>query len=312
MSNVGLIPYTVQTVLKDTKVIPPGVKLIEAPAAWEHGYLGNEIVIAVLDTGCDPTHLELKKQIIAGRNFTTDNHGDPAIFDDGNGHGTHVCGTICAERNNEGIIGVAPMAKLLILKVLNNRGNGELKWVIEGIRYALKWRGPNGERVRIISMSLGGRENSRELHVSIQEAIKQQILVVCAAGNEGDGSNHTDEFAYPGAYPEVVQVGSVNMQRRISSFSNSNREVDLVAPGEDIVSTYPNNQFAVLSGTSMAAPHVSAAAALIIEQCEKEFERTITEPEIYAQLIKRTVSLTYSRRLQGNGIINLASGYTSL
>jgi len=166
-------------------------------------------------------------------------------------------------------------------------------------------------RVRVISMSLGGRENSPELHKAIQEAISQEILVVCAAGNEGDGNDETDEFAYPGAYPEVVQVGSVNLQKEISEFSNSNNAIDLVAPGEEILSTYLNNEFAVLSGTSMATPHVSGAAALIIEQCEKEFDRPLTEAEIYAQLIKRTISLNYSRRYQGNGVLNLDSDFVS-
>ena len=307
MSNVGLIPFTIQSVLKDTKIIPPGIKLISAPTAWEHGYSGKGSVIAVLDTGCDPNHFELKNQIMDGYNFTTDDQGDPKNIMDYSGHGTHVCGTICAEENDKGVIGVAPKAKLLVVKVLSGQGYGDTKWVTDGIRYATKWRGPDGERVRVISMSLGGREDSPELHKAIQEAISQEILVVCAAGNEGDGNDETDEFAYPGAYPEVVQVGSVNLQKEISEFSNSNKAIDLVAPGEEIVSTYLNNEFAVLSGTSMATPHVSGAAALIIEQCEKEFDRPLTEAEIYAQLVKRTVSLNYSRRYQGNGMLNLAS-----
>lgn len=311
MSKVGLIPFTIQTVLKDTKIIPPGIKLVGAPNSWEQGYFGNGNVIAVLDTGCDSSHFELQNQIIDVYNFTTDDKGDPKNVKDYNGHGTHVCGTICAEENDRGVIGVAPKAKLLVLKVLSGQGYGETKWVTEGIRYATKWRGPNGERVRVISMSLGGRDDHPDLHKAIQEAISQEILVVCAAGNEGDGNHETDEFAYPGAYPEVVQVGSVNLQKEISTFSNTNKVIDLVAPGEEIISTYLNNEFAVLSGTSMATPHVSGAVALIIEQCEKEFDRSLTEAEVYAQLIKRTVSLNYSRRYQGNGLLDLGLGVDS-
>ncbi|MCL7745661.1 S8 family peptidase [Halalkalibacter alkaliphilus] len=293
--------------MKNTKVIPPGIELIEAPSVWEQGYSGEGIVIAVLDTGCDSDHFELKDQIIDGYNFTTDDNGDRTIFEDYNGHGTHVCGTICAAKNDEGVIGVAPKARLLVLKVLSGQGYGDTKWVTEGVRHAKNWRGENGERVRVISMSLGGRENNPELHQAIQEAIQQDILVVCAAGNEGDGKDETDEYAYPGAFPEVVQVGSVNLRGEISKFSNTNCKIDLVAPGEEILSTYLNNEFAVLSGTSMAAPHISGAAALIIEQSEKEFDCLLSEPELYAQLIKRTVSLNYSRRFQGNGILKLAS-----
>ncbi|MFD2212267.1 S8 family peptidase [Metabacillus endolithicus] len=311
MSKVGLIPFTIQTVLKDTKIIPPGIELVGAPTAWEQGYFGHGNVIAVLDTGCDSSHFELQNQIIDGYNFTTDDGGDPKNIKDYNGHGTHVCGTICAEENDRGVVGVAPKAKLLVLKVLSGQGYGETKWVTEGIRYATKWRGPNGERVRVISMSLGGREDDQDLYKAVQEAINQEILIVCAAGNEGDGRYETDEFAYPGAYPEVVQVGSVNLQKEISDFSNTNRAIDLVAPGEEILSTYLNNEFAVLSGTSMATPHVSGAVALIIEQCEKEFDRPLTEAEIYAQLIKRTHSLNYSRRYQGNGMLNLTLDFGS-
>lgn len=306
MSKVGLIPFTIQSVLKNTKIIPPGIQLVGAPTAWERGYYGNGNVIAVLDTGCDSSHFELQNKIIDVYNFTTDDQGDPKNIKDYNGHGTHVCGTICAEENDRGVIGVAPKAKLLVLKVLSGQGYGETKWVTEGIRYAANWRGPKGERVRVISMSLGGSEDNPQLHKAIQEAISQGILIVCAAGNEGDGNHETDEFAYPGAYPEVVQVGSVNLQKEISAFSNTNKVIDLVAPGEEIISTYLNNEFAVLSGTSMATPHVSGAVALIIEQCEKEFNRSLTEAEIYAQLIKRTTSLNYSRRSQGNGILNVA------
>ncbi|WP_052144557.1 S8 family peptidase [Halalkalibacter okhensis] len=293
--------------MQDTKVIPPGIELIEAPSVWEQGYSGDGIVIAVLDTGCDSDHFELKDQIVDGYNFTTDDNGDRTVFEDYNGHGTHVCGTICAAENDAGVIGVAPKAKLLVLKVLSGQGFGDTKWVTDGVRYATNWRGEHGERVRVISMSLGGREDSPELHQAIQEAIQQDILVVCAAGNEGDGNDETDEYAYPGAYPEVVQVGSVNLQEEMSRFSNTNCKIDLVAPGEEILSTYLNNEFAVLSGTSMAAPHISGAVALIIEQSEKEFDRSLSEAELYAQLIKRTVSLNYSRRFQGNGMLKLVS-----
>ncbi|MFC0470628.1 S8 family peptidase [Halalkalibacter kiskunsagensis] len=294
--------------MQDTKVIPPGIELIEAPSVWEQGYTGDGIVIAVLDTGCDSDHYELTDQIIGGYNFTTDDNRDTSVFEDYNGHGTHVCGTICAAENDAGVIGVAPKAKVLVIKVLTGQGFGDTRWITEGVRYATKWRGEKGERVRVISMSLGGREDSPELHEAVKEAIRQDILVICAAGNEGDGDDATDEYAYPGAYPEVVQVGSVNLQEEISKFSNTNCKIDLVAPGEEILSTYLNNEFAVLSGTSMAAPHISGAAALLIEQSEKEFERPLSEPELYAQLIKRTVTLNYSRRFQGNGILKLATG----
>ena len=103
---------------------------------------------------------------------------------------------------------------------------------------------------------------------------------------------------------EVIEVGAVNLERKIACFSNSNQEIDLVAPGDEILSTYPEGKYAVLSGTSMATPHV-AALALLIKQCEKEYSRKLSEPEIYAQLIKRTVPLGYERTSEGNGLIDL-------
>ena len=139
----------------------------------------------------------------------------------------------------------------------------------------------------------------------VADAVKQDVLVVCAAGNNGDCNDNTEELDYPGAYSEVIEVGAVNLERKITCFSNSNQEIDLVAPGDEILSTYPDGKYAVLSGTSMATPHVAGALALLIKQCEKEYGRKLSEPEIYAQLIKRTVPLGYERTSEGNGLLDL-------
>ena len=144
-----------------------------------------------------------------------------------------------------------------------------------------------------------------ELYQAIKKAIANNILVVCAAGNEGDGDDSTDEFAYPGCYNEVISVGAINLKRRSSDFTNSHNEIDLVAPGEKIISTYLNGKYATLSGTSMAAPHVSGALALIKDLVNNSFGRQLSEPELYAQLIKRTVPLGFSPKLEGNGLIYL-------
>ncbi len=190
---------------------------------------------------------------------------------------------------------------MLIVKVLDQNGSGQYEWIINGIYYAIE------QNVDIISMSLGGPEDVPELHEAIQKAVEQHILVVCAAGNEGDGQDITNELGYPGSYNEVISVGAINLNRRISDFSNSNNEVDLVAPGENILSTYPNGKYASLSGTSMATPHVSGALALIKAISNQAFERKLTEPEIYAQLIKRTVPLGHSPKLEGNGMVYLTA-----
>ncbi|AZU61901.1 S8 family peptidase [Neobacillus mesonae] len=296
--KMRLIPYRFIAEVEEAAEVPTGVEMIQAPQVWEKTK-GQGITIAILDTGCDVTHPDLKDRIIGGRNFTNDDKGNQDIYMDYNGHGTHVAGTVAATENQMGVVGVAPEANLLIVKVLDRHGSGQYEWIIKGIHFAIE------QKVDIISMSLGGPADVPALHEAIQKAVTNNILVVCAAGNEGDGQDSTDELGYPGAYNEVISVGAINLERSISEFSNSNKELDLVAPGENILSTYLNGKFARLSGTSMATPHVSGALALIKAISNEAFERELTEPELYAQLIRRTIPLGNSPKLEGNGMIYL-------
>ncbi|WP_102028362.1 S8 family peptidase [Salirhabdus sp. Marseille-P4669] len=298
--NVRLIHYRLIEQLEEVYEVPKGVEMIQAPQVWERSK-GEGVTIAILDTGCDTTHPDLKGNIIGGKNFTTDDEGNANIFEDYNGHGTHVAGTIAAKQTNDhGVMGVAPEAKLLILKVLDRNGSGQYDWIINAIHYAIE------QKVDVISMSLGGPNDVPELHDAIKTAVlEHNIPVVCAAGNEGDGNHETDEFAYPASYNEVISVGAVDLERNSSDFTNSNNQVDLVAPGEKITSTFLDGGYATLSGTSMATPHISASLALIKNIVEHNFERSITEAEMYAQLIKRTVPLGNSPRVEGNGMVFL-------
>ncbi|WP_419883559.1 S8 family peptidase [Peribacillus sp. B-H-3] len=298
--KMRLYPYQVIAETETASEIPKGVELIQAPKVWDKTK-GGGITIAILDTGCDITHPDLKEQIIGGKNFTGDDQSNPDIYKDYNGHGTHVAGTMAAAENNAGVVGVAPGAKLLIVKVLDKNGSGQYEWIINGIHYAIE------QKADIISMSLGGPEDLPELHDAIKKAVDNNILVVCAAGNDGDGKDVTDELDYPGCYNEVISVGAVNLERRSSDFSNSNNEIDLVAPGEEILSTYKDGKYATLSGTSMATPHVSGAMALVKDYANKSFERKLTVPELYAQLIKRTVPLGNSPKVEGNGLLYLTA-----
>jgi len=295
---VRVIPYKVIEETEAINEVPKGVELIQAPQLWNETK-GKGITVAILDTGCEISHPDLKDRIIGGRNFTDDDRSNPDLYSDYNGHGTHVAGTIAASENLAGVIGAAPEASLLIVKVLNKAGSGKYEWIIKGIHHAIE------QKADIISMSLGGPSDVPELHAAIQTAVEKNILVVCAAGNEGDGDDSTNEFAYPGCYNEVISVGAINLERGSSDFTNSNNEIDLVAPGEGILSTYLNGKYATLSGTSMAAPHVSGALALIKTYANKHFDRPLSEPELYAQLIRRTVPLGNSPKLEGNGLVYL-------
>jgi major intracellular serine protease len=305
MNQVELISYKVKEVVTKVKAVPSGVEFIQAPTLWKKGIRGNGVVVAVLDSGCQMNHPALQSQIIGGYNFTSDHKGNPKNFSDNTGHGTHVCGTIAAVQNSANVVGVAPKVKLLVLKVVTRYGSGQNKWTIQAINYAIKWRGPNGERVRVISMSLGGPDNDPKLHQAVKNAVANNIVFVCAAGNYVNSLSRYQTI-YPGSYNEVIQVGSINMQGEISKFTNTNSEIDIFAPGENILSTYINNGYAVMSGTSMATPHVSGAIALLIQYNETVLNRTITVREIYKKLMNRTIEIpSYMRNQDGYRILKL-------
>ncbi|UEL48460.1 S8 family peptidase [Terrisporobacter hibernicus] len=297
--KVKLIPFIMNRGVKNTGKTPYGVTMIQAKNMWSESSRGEGINIAVIDSGCDIDHESLKENFAFVRNFTDEDKKNPNIVIDRVGHGTHVAGIIAANGNNNTVVGVAPWANLYILKAIDKTGSGKVSWVINAINYAVE------KKVDIISMSLGMPNNDPKLEKSIKHAVNNNILVVCAAGNEGDGNSGDFEYSYPASYVDVISVGAVDKKGVPASFSNANLVVDLVAPGVDVVSTYPNNQFASLSGTSMAAPHVSGSLALLKNWSHEEFQRDLTQEEIYAQLIKYTKNLGYPRTVQGNGLIYL-------
>ncbi|MGL5576992.1 MAG: S8 family peptidase [Sarcina sp.] len=289
--------------IKEFDSIPDGIKNIAAPDFWEKGKYGAGIKIAIIDTGCDINHRDIKDRIVDTQNFTTENKFNKMDVTDNDGHGTHVAGIIAASGNNGGIIGVAPKAELLILKALTANG-GAYSWIINAINYAIS------KKVDIINMSLGGKFDSQQLHYAIKRAVANNILVVVAAGNDGDGNGETTEINYPAAYNESISVGSIKYDNGESRFSASNDEVDLVAPGQGvngrgIISLAPNNKYVELIGTSMAAPHVTGALALIKNWAMEYFDKNLTEAELYAQLIKKTKTLGFSPKIEGNGALNL-------
>jgi major intracellular serine protease len=311
MKELRLLPYSQLKVSAAKKEVQQGVEMIDAPRLWKNNYRGDGVVVAVIDTGCDIDHPDLQGRIIDGRNFTRDYNMNPNNFDDNHGHGTHVSGVIAANQDGAGVTGVAPLANLLVLKVLAADGTAQYNDLINAIHYAIDWRGPWGEQVRVVSMSLGGSYDELKLHDAIKRAVSNDILVVCAAGNEGDGKESTTEKSYPGHYHEVVSVGAVTLDKRIAEFTNTNEEIDLVAPGVNILSTVPGGKYKSLSGTSMATPHVAGGAAVLIHGFESKLNRKLTEPEIYKLLIKSTENLGYTRRAQGYGLLKLSKGLTT-
>ena len=281
-----------------------GAKLIGADKFGAQGRYGEGVKVAIIDTGCDVNHVNLKDRIMGVRNFTTDDRGDINNVSDYVGHGTATASIIGAsDIGDKGIIGVAPKCELLILKALTRTG-GKIDWVISAIKYAIQ------QKVDIINMSLGCSQGNPEMYEAIKRAIDRNIIVVAASGNNGDNNPNTNELNYPASFNECVSVGSVRYSKGTSRFSASNNEVDLVAFGEGyngrgILTCYPNDLYKEQKGTSFSAPFVSGALALLKNWFRDEFKRDCTQDELYAQLIKRTYDIGLDRRIVGNGCLYL-------
>ncbi len=210
---------------------------------------GEGVKVAILDTGIDADHQDFAEAIIDSNDFTTDG------IEDANGHGTHCAGIVGARLNGVGFVGVAPKSQLMIGKVLANNGSGAYSWITEGVYWAVE------SGADVISMSLGGPGSDSELFKAIQYALFHGVYVICAAGNEG--ALNQNSIGYPGRYGGVITVASHDRNGNPSGFSSRGGEVDVMAPGSEIWSTYKDGGYAELSGTSMAAPFVAGLAALI-------------------------------------------------
>lgn len=253
-----------------------GLDLVNAPEVWANGYTGQNTIVAVVDSGIDYTHPDLDGNIwvnvneIAGNGIDDDRNGyidDIRGWDfisndnnpmDGDGHGTHVAGTIAAENNSFGVTGVAYNARLMPVRVLDDAGFGTWEAIASGIRYAAN----NGADV--INLSLGGSGYSAEVAAAVQYATERGAVVVIASGNEG---SNQPSFPANLASQYGIAVGAVDRTTQIASFSNDagiSPVSYVVAPGVSVYSTTPGNTYQNFNGTSMATPHVAGVAALIL------------------------------------------------
>ncbi|OEF99816.1 hypothetical protein BHF71_01170 [Vulcanibacillus modesticaldus] len=222
----------------------------------------NEIIIAILDTGIDLTHPDLKDNIVEGINLL--NKDEPP--QDDNGHGTNLAGIIAAISNNGiGISGMANNTKIMPIKVLDHKGEGDPFFVGLGIRYAVD----NGAKV--ILLSLGESSYTPLMKEAVDYAESKGVLVIAASGNEGNRLN------YPSAFSNVISVGAVDSTDNYANYSNYGQQLDVVAPGEGIFTTKLGGGYTSNSGTSMAAPQVAGLAALILQKYPELTPREVAD-----------------------------------
>ena len=221
----------------------------------------REVIVGVVDTGCDLGHPALKDRLVKGHNFAGGNEDDASNRNSDEMHATHVTGTIIAKLDSDGFYGIAnSVAKVMNVRVLNESGSGTLINVSRGIVYAAE------QGVNVINMSLGGPGYSRALHDSVKFAVNDKhVTVVCAKGN-----SNTDKAFYPAEFPEVIRVTATFLKTDGSEdrayFSNYGKSSTCAAPGHIIYSTLPGGKYGFASGTSMACPHAAACAAVILSQ----------------------------------------------
>jgi subtilisin family serine protease len=299
-----------------------GATAIQAPEAWNTGAQGEGTVVADLDSGFDLTHPDLQPNIVGSVSFVP---GEDAQFRGaGSSHGTHTAGTIAAVDNNRGVIGIAPKAKLLLVKVLTDAGSGSFSWMINGIVYAVQ------HKAAVINLSLGAAlprngkflddngtpddpsddkiindaKATQELLVAISKATgyatKHGVTIIASAGNDANDGNKDQSLAHiPADATGVISISATapmgwataplttNLDRFASYSNYGTSAIDFAAPGGDfayptnelvvfrgvrqyvwaldmVLSTAKNGGYTWMAGTSMAAPHATGVAALII------------------------------------------------
>ena len=299
----NLLPYIKENILSfqtGEQTLGWQITNFHIPEIWKFSR-GENVRVAVLDTGIDLEHSDLKENIKDGANFVEKD----LLPQDFNSHGTHVAGIIAAKNNDFGIAGIAPEATIIPVKVLNNYGAGDMEAVLNGINYAVS------KKADIICMSLGTRDPIEEIRLAIENAAKNNAICFVAAGNAGN----TEQLLYPAAYTEAISIGAVDENCLRASFSCTGPNLDFVAPGVKIYSCVPKNTYAYMSGSSMACPFAVGVAALVLSSKRKADPNAVMNANDYREVFKEN-SMTVknleelmakqgnSRFWQGMGIIN--------
>jgi len=267
-------------------------EMVNTPAAWDTTLGDGDVTIAIVDQGIKYDHLDLEDNMANGngRDFVDDDSDPyPDVLADEH-HGTHVAGIAAAGTdNNVGIAGISN-ASLLSVRALSEAGSGSTSDIADGIQ----WAADNGADV--INLSLGGGGYTETLQNAVAYAQGKGVLLVAAAGNDDGGS-----VSYPAAYSECMAISALGPDGSLASYSNTGPEVELAAPGTNLLSTWTDDGYNSISGTSMAAPVVSGVAALVLSQPNFSNENART------QLKRTAVDIGLTSEKQGAGRIDAAA-----
>lgn len=226
---------------------------------WSLGLNGKGVKIAVLDTGVQLEHPDLN---LLKKNTSDNSQSQVKGVFDQVGHGTHVSGIINSVHNSDGAYGIAPGAELYFSKIRNDEFGFEYSFLIDGIKWAIQ------KKVDIISISQGERHTDTRLEAAINDAFNASIITVCAAGNFPLPTKQ--DIMHPAVYKNCIAVGSCGKDRKIQKNSSISDRINILAPGENILSSYKNSTFKKMTGTSQATPYISSLIALYIQHCKNK------------------------------------------
>ena len=266
--------------VEDGDILHWNAEAVGAKSAHEAGFKGSGVKVAVLDSGVD---LYSEVMVKDGIDFVDPENGDG---DDMTGHGTAVTGIIAAPDDGEGVLGIAPQADIYSVRVLDDENKAPISRIIAGIDWCIE------KKVDIINMSFGTSQYSALLEEKIEQAAEAGILMVSSAGNG-------DSVEYPAKFPEVIAVSSLTSSMILSDSSASGEEVEISAPGENIYTTSLIGGYGAFSGTSIAAPHVTAAAAVLLSK------DTSKPTDFIRELLSASAKETSDTDSCGNGILDI-------
>lgn len=295
--EVQVYPEQIHTISADR--VPGNLVQTQTSASFTSPYTGRGVKVGVLDSGIDTDHRDLK---VAGGVCTYEEFCSPGVsYDDDEGHGTHVSGIIAALANGTGVVGIAPNVELYSIKALSEFGSGTTTSIVRGIEWAIV------QDMDILNLSITSDEDEPVIANALRVAYDKGMLLVGAAGNKGVAETST--VTYPAKYTTVIAIGAVTSKNTKLLESSVGSEVEFTAPGEQVFSTYPMewdftdenaDGYTMLSGTSMAAPHVTGLLALY-----KERFPNLTNKELRALLVGTVTDLGVPGRdrLYGHGLV---------